>query len=133
MYTQYLQSAKDYPFRLDIALPIFKWGLVFQEGKFVKIINNLDETALRDTSRFMKTGKNRFELRKSTYIQGHYLYQKDRIRLEQVSVDQLQAAATLLSERIDNRDLNLIFYHLDSTLLADYPHEILEDIYHRFH
>lgn len=130
---QYLQNFDTYPLRLDLALPIFKWGLIFQEGKLVKIINNLDHQSLQDSSHYIKTAENRFELLKSTYLKGHYLYQKDVIKLEQVSVKQLQDAADLLSKQIRNKELNLIFYHLDSLQIADYPYEVLEDICHRFY
>jgi len=99
----------------------------------VRIINNLDAKDLEDTTRFIKIDKNRFELIKSTYLKGYYLYQKDQIKLEQVEAMQLQKAADLLSELNVNKELNLIFYHLDSTQIADYPHEVLEDIYHRFY
>lgn len=130
---QYLHNFDRYPLPLDVALPIFKWGLIFQDGKMVKIINNLSETALQDSSRFLKINQNRFKITKSTYLEGHYLYRNDQIRLEQVSEQQLQVAADLLAPMITNKDLNIIFYHLDSIQIADYPYETLKDIYHRFH
>lgn len=130
---QYLSNFENYPLALDLALPLFKWAVVFQEGKFVKIINNLDTNDLRDSTHFLKIDKNRFEIIKSTYLKGSYLYKKDWIRLEKVAVGDLQKTADLLSPRISNHDMNVIFYHLDSTTIADYPNEVLEDICNRFH
>ena len=129
----YLYNFETYPIPLDIALPIFKWGLVFQEEKLVKIINNLDQSDLQDSTRFHKIGENRFEIIKSTYIKGYYLYKNDQIRLEKTDIEDLKKAADLLSPLISNQELNIIFYHLDSTLTADYPYEALQDIYRRFH
>jgi len=130
---QYFQNFDKYPLPLDIALPIFKWGIVFQDDKLVKIINNLDASELQDTSRFIKIDKNRFELAKSTYIKGYYLYQKDQIRLEQVDIKVLKKAAVLLSKIVPKEDRSIIFYHLDSTQIADYPYEEIKDIYSRFY
>ncbi|MFT5164839.1 MAG: hypothetical protein ACI8P3_000062 [Saprospiraceae bacterium] len=130
---QYLFNFDAYPLALDLALPIFKWGIVFQEDKFIKIINNLDQNDLRDTTHFSKIDENRFEIIKSTYLKGYYLYKKDQIRLEKTTIGNLQKAADLLSPMISNKDLNIIFYHLDSTLIADYPNEVLKDIYNRFY
>lgn len=130
---QYLINFEKYPLPLDIALPIFKWGLIFQEDKLVKIINNLDESDLSDTGRFLKLDENRFEILKSTYLNGYYLYKSDQIRLEKVQVSDLQQAAALLSPLLNNQNRNIIFYHLDSTLIADFPHEALKDIYTRFY
>lgn len=129
---QYLERLPQYPLPLDVALPIFKWGLVFQNNQLVKIINNLDVKDLEAHPKLIKISKNRFELLKSTYIQGYYLYQKDQIRLESISTAQLQQAADLLSEGLRTNQFHLIFYHLDALQIEDYPHEVLEDIHHRF-
>ncbi len=129
----YLSELKHNPLTLDIALPIFKWGLVFQDGKMVKIINNLDSKELGDEEHFFKIQQNRFEVSKSTYLKGYYIYQKDQIKLEQVNIKTLREAADLLTENINNDDLNVIFYHLDSVQIADYSNEDLKNIYHRFH
>ena len=37
-----------YPLPLDVTLPVFGWGLVFRDGLFFKIINNLDSIQLID-------------------------------------------------------------------------------------
>lgn len=129
----YLAHAKQYPLQLDIALPIFKWGLVFQEEKLVKIINNLDQADLKDTEHFDKISQNQFEVSKSTYLQGYYIYKGDKVKLESVPLDTLKAAADLLNKSVENNELNIIFYHLDSIQIADYSNEALQDIYHRFY
>ena len=85
------------------------------------------------TKSSIKIDKNRFELVKSTYIKGYYLYQKDQIRLEQVDIKDLQKAADLLSKIVPKEDRSIIFYHLDSTQISDYPYEELKDIYSRFY
>ncbi len=130
---KYLYNFDRYPLPLDLALPIFKWGIVFQDEKFTRIINSLDENDVRDSTRFIKIGENRFEVLKSTYLKGYYLYQNDQIRLEKVEASQLQNAAILLSEQIQNPELNLIFYHLDSIQIQDHPYEELKDICLRFY
>jgi hypothetical protein len=128
----YFKNFDEYPLPLDIALPIFRWGVIFQEDRFVQIINGLDDYKLTDTTRFVKVGENQFELRKSMYLEGYYLYKGDRIRTEKVDKESLLQAAKLLATELRADDRYLIFYHLDSTLIADYPHEVLETIYHTF-
>lgn len=128
----YFENFENYPLPLDVALPIFRWGVVFQGDRFVRLINGLNSSLLQDSSRFMKVGENQFELRKSMYIEGYYLYKGDRIRTEEVKKETLLEAASLLASELKPDDRHLIFYHLDSTLIANYPHEVLETICRSF-
>ena len=50
--SQYLDARNTYPLDLDIALPIFAWGVLYRKGRMTKLINNLEAKQLADTSRF---------------------------------------------------------------------------------
>ncbi len=128
----YLYQFDTYPLSLDIALPVFRWGVVFQGDRFVRLINGLDRSMLRDTSAFLKLGKNQFELRKSMYLEGYYLYKGDRIRTESISEEVLIEAAQLLAKELSSEDRHVIFYHLDSSLITNYSNEVLETVYRTF-
>ncbi len=129
---QYLKNFKNYPLPLDIALPLFSWGVLFREGRMIKLINNLSALDLGDEARFSKIDEIHFEVIKSTYLQGYYLYKGDVIRLETVPVNLLQQSADLLNELLVDLEFSVIFYHLDSLVINNYPHEALEDICNRF-
>ena len=62
----------------------------------------------------------RFEITKSTYLEGYYLYRGDQLRLEAIRPQQLIGAAQLLRSVTTGKDAYLSFYHLDSTLLKQY-------------
>ena len=124
----YLQNFKIYPLELDVALPIFSWGVLFRNGKMIKLITNLREDDLQDESRFLKKDKNHFQVIKSTYIDGRYLYQDDEIRLEVVKLEQLKMAGQILKTAIPTNDLTISFYHLDTETIKHYPYEDLQNI-----
>ncbi len=124
----YLQALPDYPLALDLALPLFSWGVVFRDGKMLRLLNNLRQEEVTDRSRFEPRDSNWVELVKSTYLQGHYLYQGDRIRLESVKAADLVLAAAYLRQQIANDSLSLAFYHLDTTILKHYPDVDLKKI-----
>ena len=129
---QYLNNVRNYPLALDIALPIFSWGVLVREGKMIKLINNLQASDLNDDLRFLKIDETHFEVIKSTYLQGYYLYKGDIVRLERATIDLLQESADLLSSVFTDSDLTIIFYHLDSIVINNYSDEALEDICNRF-
>ncbi|MEM9990854.1 MAG: hypothetical protein AAF738_03765 [Bacteroidota bacterium] len=132
---QYLYNFERYPLPLDIALPIFHWGLVFRKERLLRIMNNLSMADLRDARRFRAISKDstRFELVRNTYLNGHYLYQGDRLRLESVSYSTLQAAARHLHAQLPpSQDLHIAFYHLDTATIQRYPYEQLEQLLYIF-
>ncbi len=128
----YFADFEKYPLKLDIALPIFAWGVLFRDGRMIKLFNNLREENLNDETRFLKINPNHFRVVKSTYLEGHYLYRHDVIRLEGVTVKQLQKTASFMNEIIDNQNLTVAFYHLDTATIKFFPHEKMEEILSSF-
>ena len=128
----YLTNFEKYPLRIDLALPLFSWGVLIREGKMIKLINNLRASDLEDEDRFSKIDESHFEIIKSTYLQGYYLYEGDVLRLEKVSAELLRESAELLNKKVVHPDVTVIFYHLDSIAIKHYTHETLEDICNRF-
>ncbi|MEO1258985.1 MAG: hypothetical protein AAFZ15_09305 [Bacteroidota bacterium] len=138
---KYLTPGTQYPIPLDCALPIFKWGVVFRNGELVYLINNLSRNAVADTSRFFNINKNRYAVKKSTYLKGYYLYKDDLIRLEKIDAALLDAAGAKLAEfqkSIKSAGSNtgsqrtISFYHLDTTTLASFQYEDFKKVIDRF-
>ncbi len=125
---QYFFNFENYPLELDVALPIFSWGVLYRGGGMVKLINNLRAKDMTDESFFLPTDETHFEVVKSTYLQGKYLYEGDIIRLETVPLETLKMSAELLKSKIENPNVTISFYHLDTTTIKHYPYEKLEAI-----
>lgn len=132
----YLKNFDRYPLELNVALPIFNWGIVFRDGQAVKIINNLSKKELLNTPQyktlFQQNADNHFVLLKNQYLKGLYLFENDDIRIEEVPLSNLRLAASFLSQHIKNQQLTVAFYHLDSATLQQYRYEDLENIAHIF-
>lgn len=130
---QYFKNFDKYPLQLDVALPLFQWGILFRDKRMILIINNLTETELEDEERFLKIGKNRFQVLKSTYLNGHYLYEEDLIRLENINHFELEKSAQALSKLVQNPAITLSFYHLDSLSISKYPVKNIKSIIESFY
>jgi len=124
----YLSKLEDYPLPLDVALPIFQWGIVFRENRLLQLINNLQPSDLQDTSRFLQLSPQRYQAKKSTYLDGSYVYAGDRIRLESIALEQLKTAAQVLSEQLRQEPRTVAFYHLDTATIKNYPYATLDSI-----
>ncbi|MDZ4682314.1 MAG: hypothetical protein SH848_08485 [Saprospiraceae bacterium] len=127
---QYLdKNTAQYPIPLDVALPLFSWGVLFREGKMIRLINNLTAADLARDERLRATGSNRFEVVRSGYVDGYYLYTEDEIRIEAVQTENLMAAAELLKRYLPKTaQRNLAFYHLDSVLLERFSLQSINSI-----
>ncbi len=129
---QYLAKLKQYPLTLDLALPLFKWGVLFRDNKMIKLLNQLEEAVISDEKRFRKVDENHWQVIKSTYLDGVYLYENDEIRIEKVTLNELSAAADLLAQQLKKEDRSIVFYHLDSMVLKDYEGTALNQILSKF-
>jgi hypothetical protein len=128
----YLQGFERYPLPLGLALPLFRWGVLFRDGRMIRLLNNLDAARLEGDARFRPLEPGRYEIAQGTFLDGHYLYAGDRLRLEKVDLPLLQKAASRLSRLPWPTDLELVFYHLDSLAAADFPAEALREIVRGF-
>lgn len=119
---RYLTNFENYPLTLDLALPLFRWGVLFREGKMVRLLNNLDDQDLRDTT-FTKIDSTHYQVKENTYLKGHYIYKNDHIRLEKVDSNLLLKTTEKIASIFPSDHFWLTFYHIDSTVVQQYEVE----------
>lgn len=124
----YYENFDAYPLPLDLALPLFRWGVVLREGRMVRIANDLGPEALADTTRFVFQDSSHVGVRKSTYLDGYYLYRGDEIRLEAVTAATLTEVAKELSRIMASPPGWVSFYQLSPATTKRYSHAELETI-----
>ena len=134
----YLSNLKAYPLQLDLALPIFSWGIVKRDGQAVQLIPNFNLESLLKNSQntegvyFDNKNDKTITILKNGYYNNCYLYADDVIKIEAIAINTLQEAATLLHEHINNQQLTISFFSLDSINLKRYNAHDLLDISKRF-
>ncbi len=128
---QYTAGAGTYPLPLDVALPVFRWGVLFRDGRMIRLLHGLAPEHLGDSTRFRRTSVHRFEVIKSTFWDGYYLYEGDCLRLEAPEWEDLAESARLLQKvwRRSGRGTTAAFYHLDSTAVQHYPPKALSSLF----
>ena len=128
---QYLVNFDKYKLPLDVALPLFRWGVLKRRGRVIKLMNNLDFEDLK-SEKYQSISPTEFEVLESHYLNTLYLYKGDEIRIESVSIGELEQTAKLLNKHIKNKDRTITFYHLDDKVLQHYPKERLVEIVNIF-
>ncbi|SHM07037.1 hypothetical protein SAMN05444266_106260 [Chitinophaga jiangningensis] len=122
----------NYPLPLDIALPLFNWTVLFEQGQYKGILRNIGETELSNHELFIPQGKQLFVVKNDTLINGYLLRKGSELRREITNVKLLKSAANLLAEQKQDYSPTIIFYHLDAATLKNYPLHELQEIYRLF-
>jgi len=125
---KYLENFELYPLKLDLALPLFSWGVQFRENKIIQIINDLSASDLGNKEKFKNLGNGRFEVLKSDYLKGIYLYKNDVIKLEAVEVDDLKTSIKMVDQVFKKKDYNIIYYHLNESISHKFKPNLVREI-----
>lgn len=134
-YADYLPG---YPLPLDMALPLFRWAIIFRNGRVLALRNNLSSEQVRShpfvTTETDPAGEStRFTVNRDTTVWGVSLRRGDLLRTEACSMAQLEAAKAMLLTRLPVQTRTFTLYHLDSTVLYNYPHAALISLFHSSH
>ncbi|TDS11038.1 hypothetical protein [Sphingobacterium paludis] len=128
----YIKSLSKYPLPLNIALPIFSWGVHLRQGKVINLLRKIDETDLRNHPHLQQSGNGIFKIRREGIYFGQLFAAGDEIKLENVAPEDLLEMANDLSRYLREQPDELIFYDLDSTNIDHYDKEIFQQTAHRF-
>ncbi|MFC3160455.1 hypothetical protein SAMN05443633_102224 [Chryseobacterium arachidis] len=112
----YLSKLEDYPLKnIEVALPIYSWGIVTNHLGKHKLINALSEKDLQNPN-FRRISEMEVEIQKDGFYFGHYLNKGFKIKIEEISDNQLQEVVNFLEKKI--KHFNIVYYQLDSKFVA---------------
>ena len=127
-------NAKKYPLKLDVALPLYSWAILFRNGQFKGILGAADERAyLENKSFYLAMDKHRFQVKRDTVVADTYLRYGDEIRVEQVSEDELVKIADLLAHELDlDKSSRVSLFSWDTIYIKQYDKEKIKKVYGLF-
>ncbi|AZA81830.1 hypothetical protein C1637_04465 [Chryseobacterium lactis] len=113
----YLSKMEDYPIRsVEVALPIYSWGIISNHLEKHRLINALSQKDLENPN-FKKISDHEAEILKDGFYFGHYLNKGFKIKVEEISEEQLEDVIQFLEKKIPH--FNIIYYQLDSKFVLD--------------
>lgn len=108
----YLSKIDDYPIKnIEVALPIYSWGIVTNHLGKHKLINALSQQDLENPN-FKKISENEIIIQEDGFYFGNYLNKGFKIKVEEISKEQLQEVTSFLEKKLSN--FNIVCYQLDS-------------------
>jgi len=125
---KYLKSLKKYPLHLDVALPIYSWGVHIRNQKIIGLRSKLNANELEKDVNFQKIGTIFFKVKKSNYKNGVFYEQNDLLKIEAISSGDLKEMADDLNENLAQTPKEIIFYDLDEFNIKNYEKNIFEQV-----
>lgn len=113
----YLTKLENYPIKkIDVALPIYSWGIVTNHLGKHKLINALSQKDLKNPN-FKKISDHEIQILKDGFYFGSYLNKGFKIKVEEITDEQLNDVITFLDKKIPQ--FNIIYYQLDSKFVSN--------------
>ncbi len=125
---RYTPSLRTYPLPLDLALPIFSWGLQIRDGKVIQLLDKITQTRFENDSNFAPVAKGRFNAAQSCFKDGFYFQQGDQVKIESVSENDLKEIISEVHQHSTRQTGQLIFFDLDSQNLQQYDANAFKEI-----
>ena len=125
---QYIRG-KRYPLSLDIALPIFHWGVWFRNNEFQGILSNWGKKDALNTKLYKAGDSNLYKVKKDQVIRNKYLREGDFVRLDGAFEADLDATIQLIKKRIRPRNCRITFFDWSTAKNAKYNEFNLQKYY----
>lgn len=105
---QYHFNFDTYKLKLKLALPLYSQAIQFRDKKALDIFEGVKKEDF--ATYFKQLDENRYEVIKSTYFQGRYIYKGDIFRFEDSTFKDLKIALNDFKKLTKNRFDEIIFY-----------------------
>ena len=125
----YLKHIDTYPLQLDIALPLFRWCILFHEQKYKGILHDVQPADIKRSALFHNLSDNLYTCLHDTVWNGYTLLKDDVVRTEEVSFNDILRLGIITSRKLTNPTPNIVFFSSDSITLSKYANRQLEKIY----
>lgn len=106
----YLKNIDLYPLDIDIALPIYSWGIVTNHVGKHKLINAISLKDLENIN-FKKISDTEVEILKDGFYFGNFLNKGFTLKVEEISEHHLKEVKSFLNKKLPAYDI--VYYHLD--------------------
>jgi len=128
---KYVSYIKKYSLPVDVALPLFSWGIHIREHKPVELLNNLTSDDFSNNANFTQNGQS-YMASQSFFFRGFYFMKNDMVKIEEISPDLCQDAANMVAKELSSSSRSIALFNLDSLTLSRYEKKNIEKIYNTF-
>ena len=116
----------SYPLPLDVALPLFSWGVVFDRDKNYRGLARELPPNLNDPAAFERVSPIMYKALKPARWNGNGMYAGEYLRVERTEPAELDKLVKQAGQALGTVK-TVIYYHLDEAVLAPYSKDALQN------
>jgi len=123
-------SGKKYPLKLDVALPIFNWGILFRNERFMGILGNVSKQEYDENFIEYEYLENGRYCSLTDKVKGNFFIRKgDIIKIEEVSKEELHQMAEYLKSEINmDKYSRVTFFSWNNLYINNYGTDEIKNI-----
>ncbi len=129
---EYIEKLGSYPLPLDVALPIFSWGVRFHYGRFASLIPDLSRSDLQDATGVREIDPHRWKVLRDQTFAGVDVTAGDLIRLEETPPEYVLPIAERVAEELPGGERTILLYRYDPQIFRRYETSRLLPLYRAF-
>lgn len=129
---QYIGDLHSYPLPLDVALPIFSWGVRFHYGRFASLMPELSRADLQGIEGIRQIDDHRWEVLRSQTLADVKVTIGDVIRLEETPPEYVLPIAERVAEELPDENRTILIYRYDPQIFLRYETNRLLPLYRAF-
>ena len=107
---KYHYNFDSYKLKLKLALPLYSQAIQFRDNKALSIFEGVKKSDFDEN--FKEISQNRYEVLKSAYFKGRYIYKGDVFRFEDSELKDIKIALADFLKISENRFDEIVFYSL---------------------
>ena len=125
----YAPYIKQYPLRLDAALPVFSWIKVIRNRKIMQLMNTVPFQEMMQSGLFEQLNENSLRPSHICHFKGIAFLPTDILVAEKMSPELSKKAARHLHAYFNELNFTLALFHLNQSNLNEYTIQDIENIY----
>jgi len=131
---QQYYTNKTYPIKLDVALPLFSWGVIYRNQKFKGLLSDVNiKDFIADTITYQQIKPTIFKYKNDMVIGNQYIRYGDEIKIESLTYKELEEITKSINENIKlTNDCRITFFSWDTTEINKHGIDKIKNLYQLF-
>ena len=117
---RYIQSLNTYPLVLNVALPIYNWGVHIRDKKVIGLLNKCNIKQFLSDTNFTNLYPNLISAKRNILKAGYFFKKGDDIKFEAINKIDIEEMVNDLSNHMNIPPKEIIFFDLDDHNLDEY-------------
>ncbi|MDO4728935.1 MAG: hypothetical protein Q4B43_08040 [Bacteroidota bacterium] len=127
--SKYINYLHHYPLALDVALPIFEWGVVIRDGNTIDLIDNQVFNNFIQNKSVHLIKENCYQSAEQIIVNGKVFREGDIVKIEKIKPNDVKQMTKELTQAMSKLPKEIILYELSDKYIYNYEKAFFKQIF----